>query len=76
MAQYWNDNNAEAKKILTKFLTFSSNNPDASEAKKVLAGKVAGGKLLELRPPLAQGLGCKLGLSLLQQIEREKKYRS
>ena len=46
------------------------------KTKKVIAGKVTGGKLLELRPPLAQGLGCKLGLSLLQQIEREKKHRS
>src|SRR4029079_4743379 len=37
MAQYWNDNKAEAKKFLTKFLTLSPNNPDASEARKVLA---------------------------------------
>jgi tetratricopeptide (TPR) repeat protein len=37
MAQYWNHNTAEAKKFLTKFLTLSPNNPDASEAKKVLA---------------------------------------
>ena len=37
MAQYWNDNNAEAKKVLTKFLTLSPNNPDAGEAEKVLA---------------------------------------
>jgi tetratricopeptide (TPR) repeat protein len=37
MAQYWNDNNAEAKKSLTKFLKLSPNNPDAAEAKKVLA---------------------------------------
>ena len=37
MAQYWNDNNAEARKSLVKFLTLSPNNPDASEAKKVLA---------------------------------------
>ena len=35
-----------------------------------------GGKLLELRPPLAQWLGYKLGFSLLQQIEREKQCRS
>jgi hypothetical protein len=37
MAQYWNDNNAEAKKSLTKFLALSPDNPDASKAKKVLA---------------------------------------
>jgi tetratricopeptide (TPR) repeat protein len=37
MAQYWNDNNAEAKKSLQKFLTLSPNNRDASEARKVLA---------------------------------------
>jgi tetratricopeptide (TPR) repeat protein len=37
MAQYWNDNNAEAKKSLTKFLALSPNNPDAGEARKVLA---------------------------------------
>ena len=37
MAQYWNDNNDEAKKSLTKFLKLSPNNPDASEARKVLA---------------------------------------
>jgi len=36
MAQYWNDNNAEAKKSLTKFLTLSPDNQDASMAKKVL----------------------------------------
>jgi Flp pilus assembly protein TadD len=37
MAQYWNDNNAEAKKSLKKFLTLSPNNRDATEARKVLA---------------------------------------
>jgi hypothetical protein len=37
MAQYWNDNNAEAKKSLTKFLKLSPNSPDADEARKVLA---------------------------------------
>jgi tetratricopeptide (TPR) repeat protein len=37
MAQYWNDNNAEAKKSLTKFLKLSPNDPDAGEARKVLA---------------------------------------
>ena len=37
MAQYWNDNNAEAKKSLTKFLALSPNNPDARKAKEVLA---------------------------------------
>jgi putative PEP-CTERM system TPR-repeat lipoprotein len=37
MAQYWNDNNAEAKKSLTKFLALSPDNMDAGKAKKVLA---------------------------------------
>jgi tetratricopeptide (TPR) repeat protein len=37
MAQYWNDNNAEAKKSLKKFLTLSPNSSDAGEARKVLA---------------------------------------
>jgi len=37
MAQYWNDNNDEAKKSLTKFLTLSPNSPDAAEVRKVLA---------------------------------------
>lgn len=37
MAQYWNDNNDEARKSLKKFLTLSPSNPDASEARKVLA---------------------------------------
>jgi tetratricopeptide (TPR) repeat protein len=37
MAQYWNDNNAEAKKSLTKFLKLRPNSPDADEARKVLA---------------------------------------
>jgi tetratricopeptide (TPR) repeat protein len=37
MAQYWNDNNAEAKKSLTKFLTLSPHDPDAHKARKVLA---------------------------------------
>ena len=36
MAQYWNDNNDEARKSLKKFLTLSPSNPDASEARKVL----------------------------------------
>jgi len=36
MAQYWNDNNPEAKKILTKFLTLHPNGPDAHKARKVL----------------------------------------
>ena len=37
MAQYWNDNNDEAKKSLTKFLKVSPNSPDAAEVRKVLA---------------------------------------
>ena len=37
MAQYWNDNNDEAKKSLTKFLKLSPNSPDAGEVRKVLA---------------------------------------
>ena len=37
MAQYWNNEDAEAKKSLKKFLTLSPNSPDAKEAKKVLA---------------------------------------
>jgi tetratricopeptide (TPR) repeat protein len=37
MAQYRNNNNVEAKKSLTKFLTLSPDNPDASKAKAVLA---------------------------------------
>jgi hypothetical protein len=37
MAQYWNDNNVEAKKSLTKFLSMSPNSPDAAEARKALA---------------------------------------
>jgi tetratricopeptide (TPR) repeat protein len=36
MAQYWNDNNSEAKKILTKFLTLNPNGPDAHKARQVL----------------------------------------
>ena len=37
MAQYWNDNNAEAKKSLTKFLTLSPKDRNAGEARKILA---------------------------------------
>jgi tetratricopeptide (TPR) repeat protein len=37
MAQYWNDNNVEAKKSLTKFLSLSPHSPDAAEARKALA---------------------------------------
>jgi tetratricopeptide (TPR) repeat protein len=36
MAQYWNDNNSEAKKILTKFLAINPNGPDAHKARQVL----------------------------------------
>jgi tetratricopeptide (TPR) repeat protein len=37
MAQYWNDNNDEARKSLKKFLTLSPSDPHAIEARKVLA---------------------------------------
>jgi tetratricopeptide (TPR) repeat protein len=37
MAQYWNDNNTEAKKSLAKFLKLNPNSPEAGEARKVLA---------------------------------------
>ena len=45
------------------------------KTKKGACRKVTGGEILELRAPLAQGLGRKLGLSLLQQIERKKQGR-